>query len=94
VLADRLENRTCSCGHKEHRLAADRSLRGVSDAAQRLLALLQVADMLTEKPKLTELDMIALDVLLDAGREHASEIIRRIGQLADEAGDAEAPARQ
>lgn len=50
--------------------------------------------MLTEKPELTEMDIIALEVLLEAGREQASEIIRRIGQLSVAAAEAGAVPRQ
>jgi hypothetical protein len=50
--------------------------------------------MLTEKLELTEVDTIALDVLLEAGREHASEIIRQIRHLSDEVGNVEALPRQ
>jgi hypothetical protein len=66
----------------------------VSDAAQRLLALLEVADMITEKPELTEMDIIALDVLLVAGREHATDIIRRLAQLSGATEDAKTQPRQ
>jgi uncharacterized protein related to proFAR isomerase len=85
---------TCSHGYREHHSSIGSSLRPISDAAQRLQALLEVADMLTEKPELTEIDIIALDVLLDAGREQASEIIRRIRQLSAAACDAGAMPRQ
>lgn len=90
MATDILEDCTCLCVHKEPRSTVDGSFRYVSGAAQRLQALLEVADMLTEKPKLTDLDIIALDVLLEASREHTSEIIRRIGQLSSAAGNAEA----
>lgn len=88
------ENLTCSHDYSEHHSSIGRLLRPISDAAQRLQALLEVADMLTEKPELTEMDIIALDVVLQAGREDASEIIRRIGQLSAAAGDAGAMPRQ
>ena len=83
----------CSDGDRELHLPLDRLLRLVSDAAQRLQALLKVADMLTEKPELTEMDIIALDVLLEAGREQASEIIRLIEHLSGVASEAEAGPR-
>jgi hypothetical protein len=56
--------------------------------------ILKVADMLTEQPKLTANDIIALDVLLDAGREQANEIIGQIGQLSGAVSNAEAKSRQ
>jgi hypothetical protein len=83
-----LKNCICSNGYRGFRTPDDRSLRPVSDAAQRLLVLLEVADTLTEKPELTEVDIIALDVLLAAGREHATDIIRLIAQLSGAAEDA------
>lgn len=89
-----LNNCMCSNGYRGIRTPDDRSLRPVSDAAQRLLALLEVADMLTEKPELTEVDIIALDVLLVAGREHATDIIRLIAQLSGAAEDAKTLPRQ
>ena len=94
MATDIQENFTCSHSFREHHSSIGRSLRPVSDAALRLQALLEVVDMLTEKPELTEMDIIALDVLLEAGREHASEIIRRIGQLSGAAGDTETLPRQ
>lgn len=90
---DAQENLKCSDGHVEHQSSIGNSLRPVFNAAQRLQAILEVADMLTEKPELTEMDIMALDVLLKAGREHASEIIRRIGQLSAAVGDAGAVPR-
>jgi hypothetical protein len=59
-----------------------------------LQALLEVSDMLTEKPELTEMDIIALDVLLAAGRDQAGEVIRLIGQLSAAADNAGAVPRQ
>lgn len=94
MTSDILRDCLCAHGHRELHLPPDRSLRPVSDAAQRLQALLDVADMLTEKPELTEMDIIALEVLLEAGREQASEIIRRIGQLSVAAAEAGAVPRQ
>lgn len=50
--------------------------------------------MLTEQPELTANDIIALDVLLDAGREQANDIIRQIMQLSGTVSNAEAKSRQ
>jgi hypothetical protein len=94
LASDILRDSLCSHRHSELHLPPKRSLRLVSDAAQRLQALLEVSDMLTEKPELTEMDIIALDVLLAAGRDQAGEVIRLIGQLSAAADNAGAVPRQ
>jgi hypothetical protein len=66
-------------------------LRHVSAAAQRLQALLEVADMLTETPEMTEMQVIALDVLLAFGRTQASEVMRQLAQMSGTEWDAKAP---
>lgn len=68
--------------------AAKASLLPISVAAQRLKSLLEVADMLTEKPELTEMDAVALDVILESARNHTNEIIFWIGKLSGETQDA------
>lgn len=90
MATDVFEKCTCLHGDRKPNFPADWSLRAVSESAQRLHSLLNVADMLTEKPELTETDIIALDVLLHAGREHASDIINQIAQLSGAARDTEA----
>jgi hypothetical protein len=84
----------CSHGHSELHLPPEGPLRVIFNAAQRLDGILKVADMLTEQPELTANDIIALDVLLDAGREQANDIIRQIMQLSGTVSNAEAKSRQ
>lgn len=65
----------CSCAVSQQN-AIDEVMRHPHIAtARRLHALLDVLDILTEKPTLTESDMAALDVILDAARRQVSEII-------------------
>jgi hypothetical protein len=69
------------------------TVRLISDAARRLLEIFNVADVLTEKPDLTETDLIALDVLLIAGRDNAEELIWQIEQLKNPLPSVEAKPR-
>jgi hypothetical protein len=65
--------------------------RHVTDAARRAHVLLDVADILTEKPTLSETDIIALDVVLGAAREHLWEILRWSEQFPNMEREAEPP---
>lgn len=44
-------------------------------AARRAYTLLEAVELLTEKPALSEADIIALDVVLESVREHVWEIL-------------------
>lgn len=61
--------------------SSGKSLDRLTEIAQRLLATLTVADALTEKPELSEMENIALDVLLAAGLDDVRELIRQIEKL-------------
>lgn len=53
----------------------DGSRQAIFTAARRVYTLLEAAELLTEKPALSETDIIALDVVLEAARDHVSEIL-------------------
>jgi len=86
-----LATHTCSCADAGTALPSARRMRGLSAMAERLQAVVQVADMLTEKPELTEADLVALDVLLAAMRDCAADLIWQIGQLPAATGDGPTP---
>ena len=91
MLVDNSE--TCQCQGAPHRLSVidGRICRLVTDAARRAHVLLDVADILTEKPTLSETDIIALDVVLEVAREHLREILRWSEQLPNMEREAEPP---
>jgi hypothetical protein len=74
--------------------SSGKSLDRLTEIAHRLSATLTVADALTEKPQLTEMESIALDVLLAAGLDDVRELIRQIEKLsaAEWGGEKEARA--
>lgn len=78
----------CSCGDIKHVSSGDGLLQMLSSVAARLHATLQVADFLTEKPELTETDIIALDVLLESGRDSTCELVNLIELLSESTGPA------
>lgn len=91
MLVDNSE--ACRCQGAPHRLSVidGRIHRLVTNAARRANVLLDVADILTEKPTLSETDIIALDVVLEAAREDLREILRWSEQLPNMEREAEPP---
>jgi len=71
--------------------SADQVRPPYAAAAWRMYTLLEVADILTEKPALSEMDINALEVFLEAARECAREILWSSGQGHDRRRDASAP---
>ena len=72
-----------SCGHRDAVAPADTSRRNFSETARRLQAILHVLDVLTEKKDLTEIDLIAIDVLLNTGRDYANALVLQIDKPFD-----------
>jgi hypothetical protein len=75
MMAHAMEAFDCCCSEAAATPLAGKSGKPFAVAARRLQALLDVADVLTEMPELTEIDTIALEVVLAAARDHANEIV-------------------
>lgn len=81
----------CRCSSTRSSAVDDNIRPAVSAAGRNALALLEVADILTEKPTLSETDIIALDVVLKSAREHVLEILWWSEQLPNMEREAEPP---
>lgn len=71
------------CRHRDAVAPADTSRRNFSETARRLQAILHVLEALTEKKDLTEMDLIAIDVLLNTGWDYANALVLQIDRLFD-----------
>lgn len=63
------------CAPDRSSLLPDRIGPPYYESARRAHLLLEVADILTEQPALSEMDINALEVVLAAAREHIREIL-------------------
>jgi hypothetical protein len=91
MTTDALDKRIGSCSQMNAMATADIPIGRFSETARRLQAILHVIDVLTEKNDVTDMDRIALDVLLSTGRDYVNALVLQIEQLSGVPTSSEAP---